>query len=47
MSVQVFQEIVNGGSLGSARISNQKNRPLDLHHLLQEPTGSGGINSWY
>lgn len=44
--INVFQETVNSGSLGSARVSNQQYRPLYLHHLLQEPTGSCGVSGW-
>lgn len=47
ISIKIFQKTVNGGSLGSARISNQKYRPLYLHHLLQEPTSSCGVSGWY
>lgn len=47
ISIKVFQKTVDGGSLGSARITNQKHRPLYLHHLLQQPTSSCGISGWH
>lgn len=46
-SIKIFQKTVNSGSLRSARVSNQQYRPLYLHHLLQEPTGSCGVSGWY
>lgn len=46
ISVKVFQKTVNGGSLRSAGLSDQKYGPLYLHHLLQEPTGSCSVSGW-
>lgn len=45
--INILQKVMNSGSLGSARLSNQQQRPLYLHHLLQDPTGSCCVNSWH
>lgn len=45
--IEVLHEVMDGGSLGSARLSDQQHWPLYLHHLFQDPAGSRGVDSWY
>ena len=45
--IEVLEEVMNGGSLRSARLANQKHWPFYFHHLFQDPAGSRGVDSWH